>query len=171
MTRMEKISNISLIGMTGTGKTTLGRLLAIKTYRAFVDLDEVIVKTTGRTIPSIFAEEGESYFRDIETCEMKRLFEERGWLNGAVLSTGGGAVLREENRVILRDNSQVIWLIRPTEKILESKDVLTRPPVNGDPDRYREILQSRKPLYEAAAHIIIEYTDISEAVERILSMI
>ena len=101
--------NIVLIGMPSSGKSTIGRALAKQTGRPFIDLDEEIVKTAGRDIPTIFREDGEKVFRDIES-EVVRVISQT---TGAVIATGGGAVLREENVRRLKRNGILCYLDRP----------------------------------------------------------
>ncbi|MEG6588982.1 shikimate kinase, partial [Paenibacillus barengoltzii] len=96
--------NIVLIGMMGTGKSTVGSLLAAATGKTFVDLDQRIVREAGRSIPDIFAAEGEAYFRDLESAALRNTLQEQG----IVLATGGGAVLREANRLAMRGGGLVV---------------------------------------------------------------
>ncbi|MCR5682185.1 MAG: shikimate kinase [Clostridiales bacterium] len=105
--------NLALVGMPGCGKSTVGRLFAEKTGRTFVDLDEEIVKEAGRPIPAIFAEDGEAVFRDIESAVLARFSKQ----SSLVIATGGGAVIRAENRRLLRENSVVLHLTRPLDAL------------------------------------------------------
>ncbi|MBO6053022.1 MAG: shikimate kinase, partial [Clostridia bacterium] len=104
---------LALVGMPGCGKSTVGRLFAAQTGRDFIDLDEEIVKEAGRPIPAIFAEDGEAVFRDLESAILAR-FSKRASL---VIATGGGAVIRAENRRLLRENSVVLHLTRPLDSL------------------------------------------------------
>ena len=108
-----KLSNIILVGMPGSGKTRVGYMTARKTGRMFFDTDAEIEKREGATIPEIFSEKGEEYFRDLETQVVMDLSK----LSGVVISTGGGAVLREENRDALRQNGRVVFLKRPLAEL------------------------------------------------------
>ena len=105
--------NIALVGMPSCGKSTLGRLLAKQLGRPLVDLDEEIVKADGRSIPDIFAAEGEAGFRAKETAQIARFGKEKG----LVLSCGGGAVKRAENVRALRQNGVVLFIDRPVEAL------------------------------------------------------
>lgn len=105
--------NIVLIGMPGCGKTVIGRRLASVLHRPFIDLDAEIEKKAGKTIPEIFADEGEEAFRAIET----ECCAEAGKMSGCVISTGGGVITRERNKPHLRQNATVIYLFRPLDKL------------------------------------------------------
>ncbi len=133
--------NIAIIGMPAAGKSTVGKKLAALLNKPFVDLDLEIERQEKMTIPEIFATKGEAYFRDIETS----LIKEFGNRNGIVLSTGGGAPLREENRNALRRNSFVVWLDREIEKLT----------TKGRPVSQREgvasLYEKRAPIYQAVA--------------------
>ena len=106
-----RTENIVLIGMPGCGKTTVGRALAALTGRPFLDADEEIEKVAEKTVPEIFRTEGEAGFRARETAVLAEL----GKRSGIILATGGGAVTREENIPLLRQNGTLLHLIRPTE--------------------------------------------------------
>jgi shikimate dehydrogenase len=110
--------NIVLTGMPGSGKTTVGRLLAEKTGRDFYDIDAEIVKQTGMEITEIFKTRGENAFRDIETETAKRL----STLSGVVISCGGGTVLRDENVNALRRNGVIFFIDRPLEQLVPTED-------------------------------------------------
>lgn len=94
-----------LIGLMGCGKSSVGRLLAEELGLKMLDLDHYIVEKAGRTIPEIFAEDGEEGFRDLETAALREVLG-----TPVVIATGGGAVMREENRAMLSAHAPVIWL-------------------------------------------------------------
>ena len=106
--------NIVLIGLPGCGKTTNGRQAAKRSGRAFIDLDDKLVQDTGMTIPDIFAQFGETGFRDRETAVCRSV---AGWQN-TVISCGGGVVLRPENIDALRQNGTLVFIDRPAEDIV-----------------------------------------------------
>lgn len=139
--------NIVLVGFMGTGKTTLGELLASKLARPLVDMDESIEKQAGKTIPRIFDEDGESHFRKLE----KKLAKELAGKSGLIISTGGGIVLDPENIAQLSSSGMVVCLSATPEEILErlAKDE-HRPLLNGDKEaKIRDILAEREDLYAA----------------------
>ena len=135
--------NIVLIGMPGCGKSTVGAALAATLARPLFDSDREIVRADGREIPQIFSESGEPFFRDRESEAIAALARE----SARVIATGGGAVLREENRRALHRTGRVYFLDRPLEAILPTADR----PLSRDraalESRYRE----RYPIYLAAA--------------------
>ena len=136
-----QMENIVLIGMPGSGKSTIGKLVAEKTGKTFVDADAQIVKAAGKPIPQIFAEEGEAGFRAWET----KVLEDLGKRSGMVLATGGGCVTREGNYEILHQNGTIFCLNRS----------LARLPTEGRPlsqaSRLEEMYRIRKPLYDRFA--------------------
>jgi shikimate dehydrogenase len=105
--------NIVLIGMPGSGKSTIGKALAEKLGRAFTDTDGIITERYG-IISDIFAQKGEEYFRNIEALAVKETAKK----NGVVIATGGGAVLRQENVTALKQNGVIFFLNRPLEDIV-----------------------------------------------------
>lgn len=110
--------NIVLTGMPGSGKTSVGKLLAQKLGRHFFDVDERITEATGQTPAQIITSQGEATFRDIETEMIRKLSLE----NGAVIATGGGAILRPENIDALRMNGRIFFLDRPVEQLIPTED-------------------------------------------------
>ncbi len=129
--------NIVLIGMPGCGKTVIGRQLSRFLQRPFIDLDAEIEKKAGKTIPELFAEDGEEVFRSIET----ECAAEAGKKSGCIISTGGGIVTRERNKPHLRQNSTVVYLFRPTSKLATKNRPLSQ---SSD---LEEMAKVRVPLY------------------------
>lgn len=139
--------NIALIGMPSSGKTTLGRMLAKSLGRTFVDLDEEIVKTDGRSIPDIFAAEGEDGFRTKETAETQRFGKEGRQL----ISCGGGIVKKPENLRALHQNGVILFIDRPVDALA----VGGGRPLSSSMDALRQMEAQRRPLYLAAADAVI----------------
>lgn len=155
--------NIVLIGMPGSGKSTIGKLIAEKTGRAFYDLDDEIVNYSGRDIPEIFKNEGEKVFRDIES---RVLSERLASLNGTVIATGGGAILRGENVDALKLNGRLYFLDRPLCQLMPTPDRPTASSKEAIEARYRE----RLPIYKEVADVALATDGIAEhAVKDIIS--
>lgn len=146
--------NLFLIGPMGAGKTTIGRQLATRLQLPFIDSDHEIVSRAGADIPWIFDVEGEQGFRDRES----RIIDELTQQQGIVLATGGGAVLREQNRQYLRDRGLVVYLKTSVERQLErtAKDK-NRPLLQTDNPRktLEKLAADRNPIYEQAAHLVV----------------
>lgn len=148
-------SNIFLVGLMGAGKSTVGRILARRLGKRFVDTDHEIEKRNGVTIPVIFEIEGEAGFRKREQEVLADLAQEPG----LVLSTGGGIVLRPENREVLREQGFVVYLSARPELLAErTRHDRSRPLLNVDDPlaRLRELHAVRDPLYREVAHAIVE---------------
>ncbi len=151
----EKCSCIVLVGMPGSGKTTVGRELAKRLGRRFVDSDHEIEARTGVKIPTIFEIEGEDGFRRRESQTLDALTLEPD----LVLATGGGAVIRPENRALLAERGVVIYLNVPPHILWErtrhdrSRPLLQVPDPKG---RIQELYIARDPFYRDVAHIIVE---------------
>ncbi len=143
--RREK-ENIVLIGMPGSGKSTVGRILAEKTGRPFFDLDDLIVEEAGREIPVIFAESGEEGFRDLESAVLKKTVSEH---TGAVISTGGGAILRAENEKALRRGGRIYFLDRALDEILPTESR----PLSSDRAALEARYRERYPRYLAVSDV------------------
>lgn len=149
-------TKICLIGLPGCGKSTVGRQLARRLGVAFVDSDQVIEQRLGCSIKTFFAREGEERFRDLEQSTLDEL---TAGTSPAVLSTGGGAVLRAPNRLHLHERGQVIYLhALPDDIFRRLRHDTTRPLLQvQDPlQRLRILYEERDPLYRETAHYVIE---------------
>ncbi len=144
---------VALIGMTGCGKTTIGSRVAKLLGAPFLDLDTEISARAGMEIPDIFAERGEEGFRALESELLEELLSGEEF---AILSCGGGIVLREENRVLLRERAIPVWIRRAVIDVVRNERVLSRPPINGDPAVYLRLLDERTPLYRQTARFILQ---------------
>jgi shikimate dehydrogenase len=151
--------NIILVGMPGSGKSTVGQALAEALGRPFVDTDALIVEEAGRSIPEIFSADGEEVFRAMETEAVKAA----GMMSGAVIATGGGVVTRERNYRPLSQNGRIVFLHRDL-------DIL---PVDGRPISQNtskaELYARRLPLYKAFADLEADNNGaVEDTVEHIL---
>jgi shikimate dehydrogenase len=156
-----QMENIILIGMPGCGKSTIGKLLAEKTGKKFVDADALIVETAGCTIPDIFAAQGEAGFRTLETQVLAQV----GKASGLVIATGGGCVTREENYPLLHQNGRIFCIERELDRL----------PTDGRPlsqtTKMEEMYRIRKPLCERFADCTVSNNGAPEcAAEKILSI-
>lgn len=149
------MSQLALVGLPGSGKSTIGRLLARRLNLPFVDTDHVIEQRLGCSIRAFFEREGEAPFRDLEELVIDELTQGVG----GVLSTGGGAVLRAINRERLRQRGHVIYLRSSPEEIFRRLRHDTQRPllqVSDPMARLRALYTDRDPLYRETAHFIIE---------------
>lgn len=145
--------NIVLTGFMGTGKTEVGRLLSNRLQYKLVDVDSEIENEQKMTINEIFRRSGETAFRDIESAAIKRI----SGIDKAVISTGGGAVLRQENMNSLREKGVIICLMASPETILKRTGNSNDRPllqVENPLQKIRELLGFRRPFYETADIII-----------------
>jgi len=156
---------LALVGYRGTGKSTVGRILADRSNRTFLDADREVEARVGRSISAIFALEGEPVFREWEERTLIELIQ---CFPTAVLATGGGIVLREANCRRLRDFGLVVWLTaQPAELAhrLESdlRGLAERPTLTGDGTiaEIERVLEVRTPLYQGVADAVIDTADKS----------
>ena len=138
------MASIVLVGPMGSGKTTLGKRLAKELELEFLDTDKLIARDHG-AITKIFSEKGEEYFRQLETEYLADSLP-----GSAVVATGGGIVIREENRDLMK-GQLVVFLDTDSEHVLGKVNISKRPLLKDNPERWQEIYQTRKPLYESVA--------------------
>lgn len=147
--------NLHLVGMPGAGKSTVGKVLARQLALTFIDADHELVEHTGVSISTIFEVEGEAGFRQRESQLVAELCQR----DGLVLATGGGAVLREENRVALRRSGVVIYLHAGLDHLWQrTRHDSRRPLLQADNPRavLRSLLETRDPLYRQTADLTVE---------------
>jgi len=145
------MKNIVLIGLSGCGKTTIGRILSEELSMEFADTDEMIEKKEGKKIKDIFEEHSEAYFRDLETEAAKEISECENY----VISTGGGIILKDENMKHLKQNSVTVYIKRSVESIKQTIDASNRPLMSRGLDRLYEMEKVRTPIYEKYADLVV----------------
>lgn len=155
--------NIVLVGMPGCGKSTAAALLSERTGRECVDTDSMVVEASGESIPDIFTKYGETEFRNRETEAVRTA----GKGAGKIIATGGGAILREENRIALRENSTVIFLKAPVEGLATDGR-----PLSKSPEVLQKMFAERLPLYLETADYTVEVDpDPETTVRRIIECV
>jgi shikimate kinase len=147
--------NVVLIGYRGTGKSTVGKIVAARLGRTIVSTDAEIVKRTGQSIPELVGQQGWDYFRDLES----QVCRELAGRDGLVIDTGGGAILRSQNVEALKKTGILFWLTASVDTIAKRIGQDTqRPSLTGTKsfvDEIQEVLLERTPKYEAAADHVI----------------
>ena len=157
------MKNIVLIGMPGSGKTTLGRYLAEMLGREFIDADPEIEKDAGKTIPELFAV-SEDHFREQEMKTTRRLAK----LENKVLAMGGGVILRQENITALKENGLLLFIDRSPEDIIGDVDTETRPLLAAGRRRIYDLYAQREALYRKAADItVVNKGELKEVLRRL----
>lgn len=153
------ISNLYLIGYRGVGKSTLAPLLAEAMRWQAVELDELITRQEGHTVAELFAEYGEPYFR---RCEGD-ILHQVALRSKQVVSTGGGIVLAESHREMMRSTGVVVWLQAPVAELVHrlQRDDGSRPSLTGKSleDEVAQLVKEREPLYTAAAHFTVDTSE------------
>ncbi len=147
----------------GSGKSTVGRLVAGRLNLSFVDLDSLVEERLGMSIPRVFSAYGEDFFREAETRvleEVSRSFPP------SVVATGGGIVLRESNWEIMQASGEVVYLHAPVEVLWERVSHSTNRPLARDEERFRELWLKRLPLYRKARIEVESYPKTPEEVAR-----
>lgn len=153
--KMKQVDNIYLIGLMGAGKTTIGRQLAKALQLPFYDSDKAIEEQTGVDIPTIFEYEGEEGFRQRE----QNMIQDLTQIKGIVLATGGGVIIREQNRQALKKNGFVIYLQCSVDKIVQRTKRDTQRPLlftDNPRERIEQLFLERDSYYSSCADFIIE---------------
>jgi shikimate kinase len=149
--------HVVLIGMMGSGKTTIGRILARRLNRAFLDTDREIERRTGQTVSQIFALQGEAAFREQETELLRDLLD---WPRSTVIATGGGIVVRERNLDLLKQLGIVVWLTMSPDSLVERLRYSRRqgrPLLQTEhwPEVVRRLMAERSASYQRAADLAL----------------
>ena len=163
-------SKIYLVGFMGSGKTTLGRLLARRLGWEFHNLDDTIVASRGVSIRTIFEEEGEPRFRALERAALARIAATPG---RAVVATGGGTFCAAENRALIERTGVAIWLDQPFDRIWGRRELLAdeRPLFKGESEA-RALFETRRDFYgRAAVRILVEENGFEQALEQIVGFL
>jgi shikimate kinase len=158
------VQNIILIGFMGCGKSTVGRELKRILHEPWIDTDQLIEQRAGCSITDIFVKQGEEGFRQIETEVLRDLHHQV--TSSTIISTGGGAVLRQENREILQKLGYVVWLRADAELIYQRTKKNRDRPILQTPDPravIRELLATREPIYRQCAHLVIDVAGLSRS--------
>ena len=148
--------NVVLIGYRGTGKSTVGKMVAARLRRVLVSTDAEIVNLAGQSIPEIVEKNGWEYFRDLES----KVCQELAGRHGLVIDTGGGAILRSRNVEVFKETGKLFWLTASvrtiTERIGQDSQRPSLTGVKSFVDEIQDVLRERTPKYQAAADYIIE---------------
>ncbi|MCF6208949.1 MAG: shikimate kinase [Ghiorsea sp.] len=164
---------IILVGLMGSGKSILGKQLASRLSLDLVDLDDYIVSQAGKTIPEIFKDEGEQAFRALES---RLLAEVLAQGDEQIIATGGGAVLSADNRALMKQSGQVIWLGASPEILAERITGDSNRPLLTDVDplaKMKALSVERNPLYEEVADLYVDTGKLSdeESIEKIINFL
>ena len=158
--------NLILIGLPASGKTTVGQALAQRLAMPFYDCDAAVEAALGQSIASIFSQYGEAFFRDEES----RMLSELCRKEGCVIATGGGAVLRAENRALLRRSGVVFWLDRPLCDIMSTNFQQGRPLLAEGAEALARLAAQRQALYAVCACHRIREPLLDKVVEEIITI-
>lgn len=160
-TKIKNDKILFIIGLPGCGKTSLSKMLAKKLNYDFYDMDLIIEEKEKMKISEIFAKYGEKYFREKESELLEKLSE----LKDAVISTGGGIVVAEKNRSVMKKKGITIFINRKPNIILKNIDVVERPLLAKDKNKLIELSKEREPLYQETADIIFNHDIWEENIE------
>ncbi len=152
--------NIVLIGMRGAGKTTVGKMLAGRLKKEFIEMDELVAKKAGMTIPQIVKKHGWEYFRDLESEITKEVAKK----DNIIIATGGGVVMRSENVRALKQHGRLFWLTVSVDTLLKRiKNDENRPSLSGKSrqEDMEETQKQRQKLYQEAADVIIDTENVA----------
>ncbi len=154
------VNNIVLVGMPGCGKTTVGKIVAEKLGRKFIDADDYFAEKFGKTPGDTITNEGEDAFRKLETEALSDITK----LSSCVIACGGGAVIKEENRELIRQNGVCVYIKRDIEKLATGG----RPLSTGGLEHLKKLFEIRHPLYKAAADIEIDVNEDAKKCAQII---
>lgn len=162
------MKNIILIGMMSCGKSTIGALLAEKLNRTLMDTDELIVEREGRSIPEIFAAEGEGYFRDRE----RDVSQELSQREDLIIACGGGLPLRADCIRPLKESGVVFWLRRDPAETYDTMDTAGRPLAQQGREDFLARFARREPIYRSwADHVIGDFSSPENTLNAILEVL
>ena len=162
------MKNVILIGMMGSGKTTVGKLVADRLKLTLVDTDHMIASREGMTIPEIFESQGEPYFRSLETGVAMGL----SLRTDLVVACGGGLPLQEAAMAALKDSGVVFWLDRDPAEIYDSEDMSGRPLAQGGRDAFLQRAAERREVYRGwADHRVADFTSPISTAARIFEVL
>lgn len=163
---------VCLTGFMGSGKSTIARLLASQLGWANVDLDKRIVEAAGRSIPEIFARQGEPEFRRLEHEQLERIVAEFAEKQKPrIVSLGGGTIMQPQNLALLRDHGAIlIWLRCPVEELLQRCAQITDRPLFRDEASFRRLYEERLPTYQMADYCVDNDAEPARVVEQILAL-
>ena len=155
------MNNIALVGFMGTGKTTVGKLLAAKCKLKFVDVDEYISNKSGMDIPLLFDKYGESYFRELEENVLREILSDEN----QIISCGGGIVAKEVNRLMLKKRSVNCWLYNTVETSISRINETSRPLLTTSTpvEKAMNLFQEREAFYLEVAHCSICTENLSKS--------
>lgn len=166
--RLKQTPGIYLVGFMGSGKTTIGRLLAERLGWNFADLDREIEAAEGTAIAAIFERRGEPEFRRIETEALRRRVRSIECGNASVVALGGGAFAPAENRELVLQHGLAFWLDCPFETVARRVAPTSHRPLARDPENFAALYQARREIYALAdVRIAVECDDPAEAVQAI----
>ena len=156
-------TNIILIGMPGSGKSTIGKAIAQKLDRPFFDTDALIEKRAGKPIPQIFAEDGEERFRELESLVLSEFSAK----SGVVIATGGGIIKKKENHAYMRQNGRIVFVERPLQALSTNGR-----PLSSSAEAVAKLYEERYPIYRMLADLTVQNTQtVEDAVETVCSQI
>ena len=168
MQNIRQLANLALIGFMGTGKTTVGRLVAEALHFDFLDTDELIQSRTGKSIAEIFAQDGEPAFRELE----RQIVRELSTKTKTVISTGGGLPTNPENLALLKSYAVVVCLWSSPDKIWNRVKNQTHRPLLHDPNpqkKIQDLLTTREPFYKQADVLVnTDVRNVREVVQQLV---
>ena len=162
------MKNIILIGMMGSGKTTVGKLLASRLNKPLVDTDALIERQEGMTVPEIFETQGEAHFRSVETGVAQAL----SLRTDLIIACGGGLPLQKEAMAALKESGTVFWLDRDPGDIFDHEDLSGRPLAQEGREKFIALGEARREVYESWADVTVtDFTSPISTAARVLEVV